>query len=129
MAIRIEHKRFVGGIEGSLSKLGTFFLVLGIIGSFFAFLLAVFSKEAVFLLLIFVFMFHSIVSLILLRGFAEVIRILKKLANIQYGGEISKSFAAGDVFICSECRAIVGEKDQRKWCHKCGSSFENLLTK
>ncbi len=65
-------------------------------------------------------LFNAAIAWLLLRGFAEVIRLLKQLNGLPFDGRIS----GGDreeVFRCSKCQSVL-HSDVR--CDGCGETIE-----
>ncbi len=123
-----------GTFEGLASGFGSLFIVIG-----FAFLLICFvasgneTKVSQYdkfgengydvTLIIFGIsgLLFSIGFYITFRSFGEIIRLLKKLNNMPFGGKISMGQPVYS-FMCPECKSRNAESD--KECRKCGVKFE-----
>ena len=137
MAKRVEEFcGYSGGIEGKMSGLGNFFFIIGIIGIIACVIESgnvskistssgwgedgfstIWIAYGVYILI------HGIALFILMKAGAEVIRLLKKLNGLKFGGKISEPEIETQLQ-CSECGQIVSEDDLK--CTKCGKEFEDI---
>ena len=58
----------------------------------------------------------AVLSWLLFRSLAEIIRLLKVQAGLQHGGKIS-GMRAGVTWVCSECGTTLGNRHR---CPRCG---------
>ena len=122
MATKVKNiVSYEGGVEGSLSDLAGFLLFVGWAGLIPCIIVA-FIKENYFwfapgiLVLI-----QGIAFSIILKGGAEIIRLLKKQNGLPYGGEI-KSPSPITKHFCSECNSEVAE--EAEMCKKCKQKYQ-----
>ena len=119
-----------GGIEGKLQGVGNFYLVISIITLV---LVAIHSQDtiikqsglsSVWMIIGIGALVQGIIFWILFKAGAEVIRLLKKLNGIPYGGIISEinEVENDSEYACTNCGSTVN-KDS-KFCPGCGVSFE-----
>ena len=84
----------VGGLESRLAGLGQFFLVLGVAGGLAGFLGsgdAANGRSAGWIAISIAAPVQGLAAFYFFRGVAEMIRLLKKMAGLPYGGEISEA--------------------------------------
>jgi len=125
---------YYGGKEEQMSGLATFFLVVGIIGCIACIIVAgsvtktssysdwgEHGVSPVWVVLGLACLIHGIALFIVLRGGAEIIRLLKKQNGLQYAGKISEPFPEY-VYKCPAC-GITVDSDAVK-CFGCGEKFE-----
>ena len=126
---------YSGGIEGQLSGLGVFFLIVGIIGLIACIIVSgsVTKTSAysdwgedglspIWIAYSIISLIQGIALFIILKAGADVIRLLKKFNGLKFGGKISEPETVYN-FKCSECDNPVSEYDQK--CDKCGKEFKN----
>jgi hypothetical protein len=127
MATRVKRIRdYEGGSEAALSGLGTFFLVVGVIGALLAFAFAGLNdrNSSLWITAGVVGLVQGMMTNILCKGFAEIIRLLKKLNGIPFGGHISKATPLYEN-VCSECgTSLYDEFLPAAKCPKCAVEFE-----
>jgi hypothetical protein len=116
-----------GGIESQLDGIGVFFLIISII-SFIGCLFL--SRDetvrqtglsSIWVVLGIAGIAEGIIFWILFKAGAEIIRLLKKLNGLHYGGSISETIDYGTENKCTECGALVAP--EAKFCTQCGVSF------
>ena len=117
-----------GGIENQLDGVGIFCLII----SFFGLIACIFLSQnetikqtnlsSFWIGLGIGVIAEGIIFLILFKAGAEVIRLLKKLNGIPYGGVISGTHEIGDQYTCTECGTTVAQ--DAKFCTNCGVNFE-----
>jgi len=117
-----------GGIESKLDGVGIFYLVISIIG-FVAFIILSQSEpikqtglSSFWIGLGIGVIAQGIIFWILFEAGAEVIRLLKKLNGLPYGGKISETYGNGTEYTCTECGTPVAPN--AKFCTNCGVNFE-----
>jgi DNA-directed RNA polymerase subunit RPC12/RpoP len=123
---------YEGGMEHSIGDVGGVSLALGIFGGVGSVLgaLVLFDDNQhawgiACLIAAAVCVLQGVAINILFKAGGDVIRLLKKLNGLKYGGEISKaterlSFATS--YACSDCGAPINTASQGK-CGKCGAGF------
>lgn len=117
-----------GGIESKLDGVGTFYLVISIIGLIACIILSQDEalKQTGLSSLWIGFgigaIAQGIIFWILFKAGAEVIRLLKKLNGLPYGGIISETIGDGTEYTCTDCGAPVAPDS--KFCTQCGVNFE-----
>lgn len=111
------------GREVGLSVAARIFLVIGIAAVPVCAVLAITSTWIAWIVLGVVCMVVGVTLYLNFVALAEIIRLLKKLAGLPYGGVISGS-STGDIFLCSECGSLVWADSTT--CTKCGAEFENI---
>ncbi|MBI4548040.1 MAG: hypothetical protein HY707_08675 [Ignavibacteriae bacterium] len=142
----------VGGIEGKMDVVATFYFGISISLLVICLIVSAFESSqktglSVFWLALgLISIAQGFISWILFRAGAEIIRLLKRLNNLPYGGEISRSKAAPssiqkepqqvnkfvlieertsskkvDSFFCNECKTEVPADATE--CPKCGTIF------
>jgi DNA-directed RNA polymerase subunit RPC12/RpoP len=117
-----------GGIENQLDGVGIFFLIVSIIGLIVCIILS--QEETIkqtglssfWIGLGIGVVAQGIIFWILLKAAAEVIRLLKKLNGLPYGGIISETYGSGTQYTCTECGTPVAP--DAKFCTNCGVNFE-----
>jgi len=131
MATKIVNKeiRYEGGREGLLSGLGIFYLVISIITCFVAVVLAVLAlnrnpdESLLWIALGIGSLIPGITLYIFCGAFADVLRLLKKLAGEKYGGTLSQpDLMEYETTICSQCGMSVNRGDSV--CYRCKSVFK-----
>jgi DNA-directed RNA polymerase subunit RPC12/RpoP len=142
MASRIKKiTGYEGGREAALSGLGTFCLAASILGLVAAVGMAGFSTDhgwqeswgqdgisPMWIVLGIVSLIQGIAGNIFCQAFAEVIRLLKKLTDLPYGGQISQASPMAH-YVCSDCGAPVWlDEEIAKKCAKCDKVFESEAT-
>ncbi len=126
-------KKCLGGKEEQMSDFAKAFLVIGVLG-LFACLLLLGREDGLFQFWIALGIgcfIQGLFFFIILSFGAEIIRLLKKLNGLPFGGEISGKFITCHIFQCSECKTqITKEKvplsDKERWprkCQNCGVEF------
>lgn len=129
MAIKLKRYTDKGGLEATVSGLGTILLLLSIVGSLTVLLAstnAFFDDSAnngfpaVWVIVAMAALFQGIVAFVILRALAEVVRLLKKVAGVPYGGRISTPRSE---IVCSDCHTPV--EAWRSKCRNCMADFEN----
>jgi len=117
----IEHIADAQGKEAQLTFLGRFFLVLGIIGLFVSIGVVIYSANFFWFAAGISGLVFGIIMHIALGAIAEIIRLLKLQAGLNYSGKISQpDFSM--VYKCSQCSGVVsGESTQ---CTNCGAFFD-----
>jgi len=139
MAKRVEEIIAYGGKEGQMSGLGTFFLIIGILGLIASVVVSGFVTKtssysnwgedgilSIWIAAGIVGLIQGIALFVVLNAGAEVIRLLKKLNGLKFGGEISEPDAKTHLK-CSECGNFVLAIDKYDTkCRKCGEEFESI---
>jgi hypothetical protein len=133
-------EKFTGGLEGQMDAVGAFLLIVSIVALIASISIANSDLyrgtglSSIWIALGVVALVQGIVMLIVFRAGADVIRLLKKLNGMPYGGEIAeaKPVLSSDMsqasseemkfFECSECKTEVPANS--KTCPKCGVKFE-----
>ena len=118
-----------GGIESLLDGVGTFYLTVSIIGLIVCIILS--QEETIKQTSLSSFWIgpgigviaQGIMLWILFKAAAEVIRLLKKLNGLPYGGVIAEIYGSGTQYTCTECGTPVAPN--AKFCANCGVKFEN----
>lgn len=136
MATKIkEFIGYTGGTEGQLSGMARFYLYLGIV---ILIVCLIVSGEVtkqypqqewgenglspVWVALGIIGLIQGIVLSKIIHSGAEIIRLLKKLNGLNYGGKISEAREESRLK-CSKCGNTVVETD---WvCYQCSEKFEN----
>ena len=126
--------KYTGGTESSIEGLSKFILIAGILVSIVSFIVAGFATKdgpydhwaengfsSNWIAISISSFIQGIGAWIILRGFADVIRLLKKITGIQYGGTIIES-KPNYGLICSECGDPMGYEYAK--CPNCGVVFE-----
>ena len=127
-----------GGVEGGLSGLGNILFGLGIVGGIASFIFSGFATinnaydswgenglSPAWIAVALTSVVHGIAAFYLFGGFAEVIRLLKKMAGLPFGGQISEPEPLIKL-LCSECKAVAESYDEK--CTKCGAPFNLSAT-
>lgn len=125
---------YSGGKEGQMSVLGMLFLVFGIIGFIVCFYVSGEVTKTYYghswgdngfspIWIVFgvTCLVQGIGAFIILTAGAEIIRLLKKLNGLNYGGKISEPEIDVE-FTCSDCGGVVAH-DSRE-CRACEKKFE-----
>jgi hypothetical protein len=117
-----------GGREGALVALAVCFLVLGFIAALVTIILGLAAGHVVMVLFPAAqYIFIGIVLAVLFDAAAEVIRLLKKLNGLPYGGKISEARPTEEP-ACSACQMplyLEGPvRQDMSECPRCGASFE-----
>ena len=124
IAKKVKSGSFSGGLEDKLEKIGLFFAYLSAISLIVGVVLG-FAKGieyGPFWVGIGITGFiQGLIAAVLFEGGAEVIRLLKKLNGLPYGGRISTSKPLLYVTKCSVCGLKLSESD--KFCPRCGRVF------
>jgi uncharacterized paraquat-inducible protein A len=125
----VKQTRYSGGMEDTLEDVGGIFLFLGILGGIGAIVGAIVafndSETGVGVDLLCVgaaLIFASAVNRILFRAGAEIVRLLKKLNDLKFSGQITEPDAINE-YTCSSCDSFVFSKNSAK-CQNCGAKFE-----
>lgn len=117
-----------GGIENQLDGVGIFYLIISIIGLIACIILSQDETikqtglSSLWIGLAIGVIAQGIIFWILFKAGAEVIRLLKKLNGLPYGGVISETYGSGTQYTCTECGTPVAPN--AKFCTNCGVSFE-----
>ncbi|MBS3741376.1 MAG: hypothetical protein KGY74_04585 [Candidatus Cloacimonetes bacterium] len=136
MAKKIEETVcYSGGIESKLSGFATFFLMVGIISLAACLIISGgvtktdsysnWGEDGVSITWIVIGIFSflwGLISAILFQAGGEVIRLLKKLNDLPFGGKISENIQEVEIK-CSNCGTLVDEDDNE--CYNCSQKFEN----
>ena len=126
-AKKLPTSPYEGGTEGKLQGVGTYFLVMGIIGGVACFICAT-QVTSVFIGLCIGFgigaFIQGFISYYLFRGGADIIRLLKKLNGLPYGGDIAGIRSLSTRYECAECGYILPDSEA-KFCEQCGRLFRN----
>lgn len=123
-----------GGIEGKMDGVGAFYLVMSIIAMVLIFIES--TGEPIQKLGLSYFwiglgigvLAQGIIAWILFRAGGEIIRLLKKLNGIPYGGAISEAKSPSmsareeDDYVCTNCNSKISK--DAKFCPNCGVEFE-----
>lgn len=112
-----------GGLESTIDFWATVLLLLGILSSFFIVLVGMIlgAQPFWFVLLLATFVALSMaVVWVVLRSLAEMIRLLKKIAGLQYSGEISGAESSHQFFSCSNCGQMLHSETT---CDTCGAKI------
>lgn len=117
-----------GGVESKLDGVGAFYLIISILGLIGCIIIS--QDETVkqtglssfWIALGLGAIAQGIIFWILFKAGAEVIRLLKKLNGLPYGGEISETEGDGAEYNCTDCGAPVSQDS--KFCTQCGANFE-----
>ncbi len=118
-----------GGIESLLEGVGLFYLVISIISFFIC---VFFSQDEViketssssfWIVLGIGVLAQGIIFWILFKAGSEIIRLLKKLNGLPYGGIISKTVGGGVEYSCTKCGASVSPNSN--FCTQCGANFDD----
>ena len=117
-----------GGVESKLDGVGTFYLIISIISLIGCIILS--QDETIkqtglssfWVALGLGAIAQGIIFWILFKAGAEIIRLLKKLNGLPYGGEISVTIGEGAEYNCTDCGAPVAPDS--KFCTQCGANFE-----
>jgi hypothetical protein len=114
-----------GGVENELNGVGIFYFIISIISFVILIVLAKDAAEGVkplFIVAGVVCLIQGIILWILFRAGGEVIRLLKKLNGLPFGGTISGVSEERKIYNCTEC----GEPTilEAKYCTNCGVSFD-----
>lgn len=96
-----------GGKEGLLTGLGIFFLIIGILGAVAQVIAAVGTENPAWLLPALASFLWGLVVFAVLSAVGEIIRLLKKLNGLPYGGKISEPNAVYSTH-CSICNSKLG---------------------
>jgi hypothetical protein len=116
-----------GGVESSLQGFGIFFAGCSIAALIFFIVVSqqeIIQKAgiaALFIALGIGAIIQGFTVKILFEAASEVIRLLKRLNGLAYGGTISQSNGDGDLFVCSACDEPVAI--EQKFCSQCGSAL------
>jgi hypothetical protein len=124
-----QQQKRTGGVENLLDGVGIFYLIISMIGCVACIILS--QDEGIkqtglssfWIGLGIGVVAQGIIFWILFQAGAEVIRLLKKLNSLPYGGTISKTYGSGTEYTCIECRTPVAQN--AKYCTNCGVSFED----
>ena len=117
-----------GGVEGKLDGAGSFYLFLSIIALAVCIYLSQddavkkIGLSSLWIGLGIGALAQGIVFWILFQAGAEVIRLLKKLNGLPYGGTISETAGEGSEYKCTDCGAPV--TPDSKFCTQCGTKFD-----
>lgn len=115
-----------GGIKSKLDGVGIFYWIASIVGFIICIFLSqrktIESDELSSFWIGFevITLAQGIIFSIMFKAAAEVVRLLKKLNELPYGGEISELSFGG--YKCNECGASVNQNENI--CPLCGVSFE-----
>jgi len=116
-----------GGLESTLDSIGLLYLIASLIGLGACIYL---SQQAnirklelstFFIGLGVATAAQGFVFQTLFKATAELIRLMKKLNGLPYGGSLSMSEGEGRDFICSDCLEPVSKRD--KFCTQCGAEL------
>ncbi|MHB8581311.1 MAG: zinc ribbon domain-containing protein [Ignavibacteriaceae bacterium] len=119
-----------GGIESTLEGVGTFYLFSSVIAAIAFIFIALqdnyqkMGLTEVFIIFSIAFLVNGIIFQILFKAAAEVIRLLKRLNGLPYGGLLSVTETDSEndnSLFCSECGEQVAIKD--KICTQCGATL------
>jgi hypothetical protein len=114
---RIVRPDLIGGQEDTVQSWGTFLCILGIVGAIASLFLV---KDDIYMLAVtFACVVQAMAAKIFCDVIAEIIRILKKIAGLKYGGSISDPWQPK--LFCSRCGRETLEID--KTCSGCKSVF------
>ena len=117
MARKIEtERRTAGGLEDTLDFAAGALLIVGLICAG----VTVVWMKFYGVLSAYVIIVSAVLSWFLLKASAEIIRLLKKLNGLPFGGKISQPNQSS-VYICSECNAILHSETK---CESCGATIE-----
>ena len=122
-----------GGIESQQEGIGIFYLIISIISLIVCIFLT--KDETIkqtglssfWIGLGIGVIAQGIIFWILFKAGAEIIRLLKKLNGLPYGGAISETYASVTAYTCTECGAPTAPN--AKYCTNCGVSFEDVKEK
>lgn len=112
-----------GGLETTVDFWATVLLLLGIITSFFIVLVGMIAGAQPFW---FVLLLATCVAIgiavvwVVLRSLAEILRLLKKIAGLQYSGEITGTESSHQFFACSNCGQMLHSETT---CDTCGAKI------
>lgn len=112
-----------GGLETTVDFWATVLLLLGIITSFFIVLVGMIAGAQPFwfvLLLATCVAIGMAVVWVVLRSLAEILRLLKKIAGLQYSGEITGTESSHQFFACSNCGQMLHSETT---CDTCGAKI------
>ena len=112
---------YTGGLEERLSSFAGFLIFIGI-GAFIACLIVGEGKSYIW---IGTGSFSLVIMIIwgfLFWAGSEIIRLLKKLNSLPYGGKISVAKEISNL-VCSNCGTLVINSEQKK-CNGCKEPFE-----
>lgn len=118
-----------GGIENQLDRVGIFYLIVSIIGLIACIILS--QDETIkqtglssfWIGLGIGVIAQGIIFWILFKAGAEIIRLLKKLNNLPFGGQISQVTNEEDLeYSCSICGSAVEQNS--KYCTECGAKLD-----
>lgn len=116
--VKVNHE-MTGGVESQIDKVAQVVVVGGVVLGLVALFLGGKSILPRLVDLIQVIL-GTAVFFVLLRGLAEIIRLLKHSNGIQYGGSLSKAEDTSP-YICGGCGAAVYSRwDQ---CNQCGAQI------
>jgi hypothetical protein len=131
MAEEEKKSKRVGGIESSLDGIASFYSIASIV---VLVICVLYSQQelikktdlSIFLIILGVGVaFQGFVFRSIFKAAAEVIRLLKRLNGLTYGGSLSVTETEAEedkaFFFCSECGEQVANKD--KHCSQCGASL------
>ena len=129
MAEEEKKSKRTGGIESSLDDIAGFYTVASIIALVVCVLysqqeLIKKSELSIYLVILGIgIAFQGFVFRSIFKAVAEVIRLLKRLNGLTYGGSLSVTDAEEDkaFFFCTDCGEQVANKD--KYCTQCGASL------
>ena len=125
MANEVQPRR--GGIEGQLDGVGGFILFLSVVALVVSFVLSQdeaakkLGLSSLWIVLGIGALAQGIIFWVLFRAGSEVIRLLKKLNHLPFGGSISEAEGGGSEYTCTDCGEPASEEAQ--FCTKCGSKF------
>jgi hypothetical protein len=111
------------GLESTVDFWATVLLLLGIITSFFIVLIGIFAGARPFWFVLLLATFAALsmaVVWVVLRGLAEIIRLLKKIAGLQYSGEITGTEMSHQFYACSNCGQMLHSETT---CDTCGAKI------
>ncbi len=121
MAHLIENTEYIGGTESLVDGLGTFLLVVGVIGCFGGMFIAVDAPRgsgALWISLALASLVQGIAAKILGMWLADVTRLLRKAAGLKYAGRM-RDLREEHNFVCSECnREMLDRHDKCPWCNE-----------
>jgi hypothetical protein len=116
-AQRIEKRRLLraGGLESLVDSAACMLLCVGILISCSALL----SMSLLGVVVFFLGLFGSFIQWLLFRCIAELIRLQKKLAGLEYSGAISAAVEE-TIYTCSNCHVLLHSETR---CDSCGSEI------
>lgn len=120
IARRVQSGSYSGGTEDKLEKTGFFFAFLSAISLIVGALVG-YNLNPIWFAVGIIGFIQALIAAIIFEGGADVIRLLKKLNGLPYGGLISTVAPRAIYRRCSVCSCKLSDSD--KFCPRCGRVF------